>query len=258
MAQNSILQKDASELFGNGKDQSTEAAAGVRASDVERFISTVFTYMAAALMISGGLSYAFGEIASLRELLFYSTPEGGRGMTMLGWIVTLSPLAFVLVMNFGMQKLSVTTLMLLFIAFSACMGMSLGSIFITFTTASIVQTFGVAGVTFGIMAVVGYTTKTDLTKLGKLLMMVLFGMIIAMVFNWFLGSGLLNFVISILGVIVFTGLTAYETQQLKRIGSGVEYGSESANKLAIMGAMSLYLTFVNLFLFLLQLMGNRE
>ena len=179
-------------------------------------------------------------------------------MTALGWIVTLSPFAFILVMNFGMNKLSVSTLMLLFILFSACMGMSLGSIFITYTTASIAQTFGVAAITFGVMAVVGYTTKTDLTKLGKLLMMALFGIIIAMVLNIFLGSSMLSFVISILGVIIFTGLTAYETQQLKRIGSGVEYGSESANKLAIMGAMSLYLTFINLFLFLLQLMGNRE
>jgi hypothetical protein len=253
MAQNSILQKDASELFGGAKAQS---GTDVQAANIEAFLSSVFTYMAAALAISGGLAWAFGE-TYLSQYLFYST-EAGRGMTAMGWIVTLSPLAFVLVMNFGMNKLSVSTLMMLFIAFSACMGMSLGSIFITYTTASIAQTFGVAAITFGIMAVVGYTTKTDLTKLGKLLMMALFGIIIAMVINIFLGSGMLSFVISILGVIIFTGLTAYETQQLKRIGAGVEYGSESANKLAIMGAMSLYLTFINLFLFLLQLMGNRE
>lgn len=253
MAQNSsILQKDASELFGSSKGVET----GVEASNVEAFLSTVFTYMAAALMISGGLAYAFGE-TYLSQYLFY-TGETGHGMTGLGWIVTLSPLAFVLVMNFGMQKLSVSTLMLLFIAFSACMGMSLGSIFITYTTGSIAQTFGVAAITFGVMAVLGYTTKTDLTKLGKLLMMAVIGIVIAMVVNIFLASTMLDFIISIIGVIVFTGLTAYETQQLKRIGGGVEYGSESANKLAIMGAMSLYLTFINLFLFLLRLMGGRE
>jgi FtsH-binding integral membrane protein len=138
------------------------------------------------------------------------------------------------------------------------MGMSLGSIFITYTSGSIAQTFGVAAITFGVMAVLGYTTKTDLTKLGKLLMMAVIGIVIAMVVNIFLASTMLDFIISIIGVIVFTGLTAYETQQLKRIGGGVEYGSESANKLAIMGAMSLYLTFINLFLFLLRLMGSRE
>lgn len=252
MAQNnSILQKDASELFGGA---AKGAETNVQASNVESFISSVFTYMAAALMISGALAYLFGE-TSLKHALFY--PEQG-GMTGLGWIVTLSPLAFILVMNFGMQKLSVNVLMLLFIAFSACMGMSLGSIFITYTSASIVKTFGVAAVTFGVMAVVGYTTRTDLTKLGKLLMMALFGIVIAMLINLFIGSLWLDYVVSMLGVVVFTGLTAYETQQLKRIGSGVEYGSESSNKLAIMGAMSLYLTFINLFLFLLRLMGGRD
>lgn len=256
MAQNSILQKDAGELFGS--KGAAQSGTDVQTSNVEAFLSSVFTYMAAALAISGGLSYAFGTMAGLQEILFYQTQEGGHGMTALGWIVTLSPLAFILIMNFGMQKLSVTALMVLFIAFSACMGMSLGSIFITYTQASIAQTFGVAAITFGIMAVVGYTTKTDLTKLGKLLMMAVIGIIIAMVINFFLASAMLDFIISIIGVIVFTGLTAYETQQLKRIGNGVEYGSESANKLAIMGAMSLYLTFINLFLFLLRLMGERR
>lgn len=256
MAQNnSLLSKGADELFGGS---SNEAGSEVQTGNVEAFLSSVFTYMAAALMISASLAYAFGYIESLKQTLYIMEEGQAVGMNMLGWIVTLSPLAFVLVMNFGMQKLSVTSLMLLFIAFSACMGMSLSSIFITYTGTSIVQTFGVAGVTFGVMAVVGYTTKTDLTKLGKLLMMAVIGIFIAMIINWFLASAMLDFIISIIGVVVFTGLTAYETQQMKRIGSGVEYGSESANKLAIMGAMSLYLTFVNLFLFLLRLMGNER
>ena len=108
------------------------------------------------------------------------------------------------------------------------------------------------------MAVVGYTTKTDLTKLGSLLMMGLFGIIIAMVFNWFIGSETLEMIISLLGVVIFTGLAAYDVQKLKRIGAGVEYGSESANKLAILGALRLYLDFINLFLFLLRFMGARK
>lgn len=229
--------------------QSTDATQ----TNVEAFLSSVFTYMAAALGISGGLAYWFGTSPQLLSLII--NLEAG-GLTGLGWIVTLSPLAFVLIMNFGMQKLSATSLMLLFIAFAGCMGMSLSTIFVTFTAGSIYKTFGVTAITFGVMAMIGYTTKTDLTKMGKILMMALVGIIIAMVVNWFLASPMMDFLISIGGVVVFTGLTAYETQQLKRIGSGVEYGSESANKLALMGAMSLYLTFINLFLFLLRLMGG--
>ena len=138
------------------------------------------------------------------------------------------------------------------------MGMSLSSIFLVYTMSSIAQVFVITAATFAVMAVVGYTTQTDLTRFGSLLMMALIGIIIASFVNWFIGSASLDYIISIGGVLIFTGLIAYDTQKLKRIAAGVEYGSETASKLAILGATSLYLDFVNLFLFLLRLLGRRN
>ena len=151
---------------------------------------------------------------------------------------------------------------MLFVAFSAVMGASLSYIFLIYTGASLAQVFLISAGTFGAMAFLGYTTSTDLTKMGSLLYMGLIGIILASVVNWFVGSSAMDYLISILGVLIFTGLTAYDTQKLKRIGAGVEYGdeasSEAASKLAILGATSLYLDFINLFLFMLRLMGNRR
>ncbi len=183
-------------------------------------------------------------------------PAGGMSMT--GWIVTLAPLAFILAMNFGLQRMSSSTLTLLFVAFSACMGASLSSIFLVYTGASIMQVFGITAGTFLTMSIIGYTTSTDLSRLGSLLFMALIGIIIASVVNWFLASSALDYMISIGGVLVFTGLIAYDTQKLKRIAAGIEYGSETGRKLALLGATSLYLDFVNLFLFLLRLLGRRD
>jgi len=221
----------------------------------QSFISNVFTYMFAALAITGVIAYWFGSSATL--LSYLVNLETG-GMTGLGIFVAFAPLAFVLVMSFAFNRLSSLILLLLFIAYSALMGMSLSFIFLIYTSASIVNTFAVTSVTFGIMALVGYTTKTDLTKFGSILFMGLIGIIVAMVINWFIGSETMEMIISMLGVLIFTGLTAYDVQKLKRIGAGVEYGSETTNKLAILGALNLYLDFINLFLFLLRFMGNRK
>ena len=180
------------------------------------------------------------------------------GMSGLGWIVMLAPLGFVLAMNMGFQRWSSMSLTLLFLAFSAVMGISLSSVFLVYELSSISQVFFITAVTFGVMAVIGYTTQTDLTKFGSLLMMALIGIIIASFVNWFIGSAALDYIISVGGVLIFTGLIAYDTQRLKRIASGVEYGSEAGAKLAILGATSLYLNFINLFLFLLRLLGRRN
>jgi FtsH-binding integral membrane protein len=179
-------------------------------------------------------------------------------MTILGWVVMLSPLGFVFAMSAGFQRFSSGTLTLLFGAFAVLMGMSLSFIFIAYTSASIFQTFVVTAGMFGVMAVVGYTTKTDLTKFGSIMMMGLIGIIIASVVNLFMHSETFDYIISFLGVLIFTGLTAYDVQTLKRIGAGVEYGHENTKKLTIMGAMRLYLDFINLFLFLLRFLGNRR
>lgn len=222
------------------------------------FISNVFSWMFLALAITALMSYVFGTNANLMEYLYSTTAQGGTSPTILGWIVFLSPLGFVLLMSFGFQKLSANTLSLLFIVFAILLGMSLSSIFMVYTQQSIFLTFVVTAAMFGLMALVGYTTKTDLTKLGSILMMGLFGIIIAMVINMFLGSAQLDYIISIIGVIIFTGLTAYDVQMLKRVGMGLEYDNQTTRKLVIIGALRLYLDFINLFLFLLRFLGNRR
>lgn len=222
---------------------------------VKAFLSNVFTYMAGALSITGVIAYLFGTNESLLSYLINF--ETG-GMTMLGWGVMLAPLAFVLVMSLSFNKLSSFALLGLFVAYSAVMGMSMSFIFLIYTGGSIASTFGITAATFGVMAVLGYTTKQDLTKFGSILFMALIGIIIASIVNFFIGSTMMDFLISCLGVLIFTGLTAYDVQKLKRIGSGVEFGTESTNKLAIMGALNLYLDFVNLFMFMLRLFGGRK
>ena len=161
-------------------------------------------------------------------------------------------------MGAGLNRFSYSVILTLFIAFATIMGISLSFVLLAYTASSIYTTFASASVMFGVMAVMGYTTSTDLTKLGNILMMALIGMIVASLINFFMQSSTMSYIISFIGVIVFTGLTAYDVQKLKRIGEGVEYGSESTKKLVIMGALSLYLDFINLFLSLLRLFGDRK
>src|SRR5690554_325118 len=222
---------------------------------VKSFLSNVFTYMAGALSITGVIAYWFSSSQSMMSMLI-NTETGG--MSMFGYLVIFAPFIMVMVMSFSFNKLSSFTLLMLFIVYSALMGMSLSFIFLAYTASSITSTFFITAGTFAAMAFLGYTTKQDLTKFGSILTMALIGLIIAMVVNMFMGSAVMDYVISCIGVLIFTGLTSYDVQKLKKIGSGAEYGSESTNKLAIMGALTLYLDFVNLFLFLLRLFGDRK
>mgnify|MGYP006279077307 CR=1 FL=1 len=227
---------------------------GQISADVARtFMRRVFSWMGIALAITAFVAYQFSTSTALMSALVTQ-----QGLTGLGWIVMLAPIGFVLLMSLGYQKFSASTLTLLFGAYSVLMGMSLSFILLVFTAASIFQTFAVTAGMFGIMAFLGYTTKTDLTKFGSLLMMGLIGIILASVVNMFLGSTTLEYIISFLGVIIFTGLTAYDTQKLKRMSAGLQEGSESARKLTILGALTLYLDFINLFLFLLRFLGERR
>jgi FtsH-binding integral membrane protein len=219
------------------------------------FISGVFSWMGIALAISAVTAYVFGTDMSYMSYLL-DTATGK--MTGLGYIVMFSPLAFVLLMGFGFNKLSVTALSASFLIYSVLTGMSLSFIFLSFAHSSIYQIFFVTAAMFGTMALVGYTTKTDLTKMGNLLIMALIGMIIAGVVNIFLHSSGLGYIISFISVIVFTGLTAYDVQKLKNIGASVEYAGESTSKIAIMGALTLYLDFINLFISLLRIFGRRD
>ena len=221
------------------------------------FVSNVMVLMSLGLLITGVLAYLFGNSENLMSLL-YSYNEGGRSMTALGWIVMLAPLGLVFGLGAAYRKFSSNAMILLFVVFSALLGMSLSSIFIVYTASSISLTFFIAAGMFGTMAVAGYTTSVDLTKMGSLLYMGLIGIIIASIANWFIGSSGLDYIISFIGVLIFTGLTAYDMQKIKQIGMQIDHASEDGRKMAVMGALSLYLDFINLFLFLLRFFGNRN
>lgn len=219
---------------------------------VRRFTAHVFSWMVGGLAITAAIAYYFATSGAF-DILFN---EGGR--TMLGWVVALSPLAFILVMQFAFERFSATGIALMFMLFAATMGASLSYVFLVFSLSSLTTVFGITAGTFAIMAVVGYTTKTDLTRFGSLLIMALVGIIIAMLVNWFMQSSQLDYIISIIGVLIFTGLIAYDTQKIKNMGAQVGLASDHGRKLAVMGAMTLYLDFINLFLFLLRLLGRRD
>jgi FtsH-binding integral membrane protein len=220
------------------------------ASISKAFVSNVFSYMTLALVISGVAAYWFAGSGMILRLL--------EGSSIMLWVIMLAPLAMVMVMSFAFNKLSASALIALFIAYSLVNGISLSVIFLIYATATIAKVFFITAGLFATMAVIGYTTKTDLTKMGSILMMAVIGIVIASVVNMFMKSDAFDYIISCVGVLVFTGLVAYDTQKVKRIGAGVEYGSATASKLAIMGALSLYLDFINLFLFLLRIFGRRD
>ncbi len=227
----------------------------------KKFMASVFLWMFVALGVSTVFSVLYASTPSLLRELYAMNEAGQLRPTMLFWVVTFAPFAFLLIMQFGMARLSSGTLTLLFLAFAAVLGISLSNILLVYTAGSVVSCFGAAAAMFGVMAVMGYTTEKDLTSFGRLLTMGLIGIVIASIINMFMHSSGMSYIISIVGVAVFTGLTAYDTQKLKRIGAGLEYEGTSASdtkKLALMGALSLYLDFINLFLMLLRLFGNRR
>jgi FtsH-binding integral membrane protein len=219
------------------------------------FMSGVFAWMGIALGISALTAWVFGNDMSYMSYLI--NMESG-GLSALGYVVMFAPIGFVLLMSFGFNRLSSTALTALFLVYAVIMGMSLSFIFLAYTMGSIVGVFFSSAAMFGVMALMGYTTNTDLTKMGSILMMALIGIIIASLINMFLKSDGMSYIISIVSVIIFTGLTAYDVQKLKNIGAGLEYGTEATAKLSIIGALTLYLDFINLFLALLRLFGNRR
>jgi FtsH-binding integral membrane protein len=219
------------------------------------FFRNVYSYMFGALGISGIIAYTCGTPEFFTQYFLNST---GTGFAPIMWIVVFSPIVLGLVIQWGFQRLSMGMLLGLFIAYSALMGLSLSTIFLVYKLSAIVMTFFVTAGAFGGMAVLGYTTKTDLTKFGSLLYMVFIGMFIAAIVNMFLGNGMLDFVISVLGVFVFTGLTAYHMQQLKGLSENAAISETDRSKLALVGGLQLYILFVNLFLSLLRLMGGRN
>ncbi|HYD63826.1 Bax inhibitor-1/YccA family protein [Azospirillum sp.] len=208
----------------------------------------VYNFMMLGLAITGVVAFLVASTPALYVPIF-TTP--------LKWVVMLAPLGFIMVLSWRFQSMSVGALQATFWAFCAVMGVSMASIFLVFTGASIARVFFITAAMFAGMSLWGYTTKADLSKMGAFLMMGLIGIVIASLVNIFVGSSAIQFAISVIGVLVFTGLTAYDTQRIKEeYAEG--YGHEANMKLAVMGALGLYLNFINLFQMLLQLMGQRE
>lgn len=226
----------------------------------KKFMANVFGWMFVALGVSTLMAFLFATSPSLMGSLIETT-ERGVSMSGLGWVVMFAPFGFALAMSFAFNRLSAPMLTLFFLLFAVVMGISLSFVLLAYTAGSVVGCFASASLMFGIMAVMGYTTEKDLTSFGQILLMGALGIFIAFMVNFFLHSAMLDYLISIAGVAVFTGLTAYDVQKLKRIGAGIEFAGTSVadtRKLALMGALNLYLDFINLFLFLLRLFGNRR
>lgn len=225
------------------------------------YMLRVYNWMASGLLLTALVSYLVAN-SSLGSLFYKIGSVNGvvtTAPTTLGFIAILSPLAFILVMSFGINRLSTQTAQALFWAFCAVMGISMANIFFVYTSGSITQTFLVAASMFAGMSLWGYTTNRDLTRLGSFLGMGLFGLVIAMVINIFMHSSGMSFLISLVGVVVFTGLAATDTQRIKlSYQTFYQYeGAEMAAKHSVFDALTLYLNFINLFQFLLQFMGVR-
>jgi FtsH-binding integral membrane protein len=241
----------------NNRNTSINNLQGTSVTDTRSLFASVFLWMFIALGITTLCSTIFAYNESLKDIL-YTVDAMGRGrVSVLGWIIMLAPLGLVLLMSFAFNKLSFPALISIFFAYSALVGISLSSIFMLYDIGSIVVVFGSTCALFGVMAIAGYTTKADLTKMGSILTIGLIGIVIASLINIFAKSGTMDFIISIIGVIIFTGLTAYDTQKIKNLAAQND-GSSDFKKLAVMGALSLYLDFINLFMMLLRLFGRRD
>jgi len=223
------------------------------ADSARKFVANVFLWMFVALALSAACAYEFSVNEQLKDFLY--APENG----MLRLAVMFAPLVFVLAISFGLQKMSYPVLLILFIAFAAIMGISLSWILLAYTAGSVLGVFVTTSVVFGTMAIAGYTTDRDLTSMGSLLIAGLWGVIIASLVNRFLlHSTGLDYIISYVGVAVFVGLTAYDVQKLKVLGASEDVDGTLKSKLGLVGALTLYLDFVNLFLMLLRLFGRRR
>ncbi len=216
------------------------------------YMLSVYNYMTSGVLLTGIVAMLFAPYA--RDVLINTA---GDGMSLMGWIIMLAPLAFVMVLNFGINRLSTGTAQLLFWAFAVVMGLSMSTIFLTFTNTSIATTFFATAAAFASLSLYGYTTKRDLSGLGTFLIMGVVGLLVAMLLNLFIQSSALQLAISAIGVLIFAGLTAYDTQRIKSLYAYVA-GTDMMGKVVILGALSLYLDFVNMFTFLLQFLGNRE
>ncbi|MBN8967186.1 MAG: Bax inhibitor-1/YccA family protein [Rhizobiales bacterium] len=263
----SDLDRNYASPFGRAGASRADAAAvdaGLRA-----YMLKIYNYMAIGLAITGLAALGVYMAATTGDAGAAAGKIGSTLLTSFGvamfvsplkWLFILAPLVMVFAISFGINRLQPATAQMLFWVFSALMGISLSSIFLVYTHSSIVRVFFITAASFGALSLYGYTTKRDMTGMGSFLIMGLFGVIIASLVNLFIASSMLQFVVSVIGVLVFAGLTAWDTQRLKNdyIYGYAAQGGDIAEKAAITGALSLYLNFINLFTLLLQLLGQRE
>lgn len=225
--------------------------------NTSNLLRSVFSWMTVALIMTTISSMLFAFVPSLVQMLFTEAEGGGYKLSILAWVIMFAPIGFVLLMSLGFNRLSYPALIGVFLAYAAVNGISLSFIFMVYSLGSIMNVFLSTVALFAIMAIAGYTTKTDLTKMGSLLMIGLFGIIIASLINLFMKSDTMSYITSILGVIIFTGLTAWDVQKIKNMAAEDD-GSTPFKKMSIMGALTLYLDFINIFLYLLRLFGKRD
>ena len=210
----------------------------------------VYTWMTLALVLTGLTAYGVATSPGIMMALYSNSA--------LMWGLVIAEFALVIGISAAINRLSLATATLMFVAYSVINGAMLSSIFMIYTAASIASVFFITAATFAVMALIGYTTKTDLTSVGKLLFMALIGLVIATIVNMFIGSSTLTMICSYVGVLIFVGLTAYDSQKIKNMLMQAPDAGESSQKLALLGALTLYLDFINLFIYLLRICGDRR
>ncbi|HVO15669.1 MAG TPA: Bax inhibitor-1/YccA family protein [Alphaproteobacteria bacterium] len=226
----------------------TRAEAGAVDEGLRSYMLRVYNYMMLGLALTGAVAYGVASTPAIQQVVF------GSGLM---WLFILAPVALVLLLSFRIHKMSFASAQITYWIYAALNGVAFSTIFLAYTGTSIARVFFITAATFGALSLYGYTTKRDLSGFGSFLFMGLIGILIAAVVNMFLASSALQFAISVIGVLVFAGLTAYDTQQIKELYYAVD-DSEIVGKKAIMGALRLYLDFINMFVMLLQLFGNRN
>ena len=243
-----------------GRAAAAQQSTVVMDEGLRAYMLKVYNYMATGILLTGIVALLTFKL-SVQEITSAGIILEPLGQAIynsgLRWVVMLAPLAVVFYMSFGINKMSAAKAQTTFWVFAGLMGLSLSSLLLFYTGMSVTRVFFICSATFGAMSIYGYTTKRDLTKLGSFLMMGLIGIIIASLVNIFMKSSMMYFVISILGVLIFVGLTAYDTQKIKNMYAASDTG-EIMGKKAVMGALTLYLDFINLFIMLLRLFGQRR
>ena len=238
--------------WGQSQAQAVSYDVGLR-----QYMLRVYNYMASGLALTGIVAALVANSAALQSLFFQVGPTGAVGLSGLGWLALIAPVVLVFGLSMGIARMQASTAQGLFWAYAALMGVSMAPVFLVYTGESVARVFFITAASFGGLSLWGYTTKKDLTGFGSFLVMGLWGLIVASIVNMIWPSNGLGFVISAAGVLIFAGLTAYDTQKIKQM-YWEGHGHEVESKSAIMGALTLYLDFINLFIMLLRFFGDRR